>query len=173
MVHFKTVIKQFQQQGEKTGWTYIEIPTEAVAELKPSTKTSFRVKGRLDAFAIEKVALLPMGGGKFILTLNAAIRKGVKKSKGAALEVWLEADASPLLVDSEFLDCLADEPLAAKTFESLTKSHQLYFSKWIESAKTEQTRTRRIAQAVNALSKGWGYPEMLRAQKSDREKLGL
>lgn len=173
MVHFKTIIKRFAKQGEKTGWTYIEIPDEAVEQLKPATKTSFRVKGRLDDFAIEKAALMPMGGGKFILTLNAAIRKGIKKGKDATLDVWLEEDKAPLLVNEEFLDCLRDEPAAIKNFENITNSHRLYFSKWIESAKTEPTKARRIAMAVNALAKGWGFPEMLRAQKKEREQFGL
>ncbi|HVG14104.1 MAG TPA: YdeI/OmpD-associated family protein, partial [Chitinophagaceae bacterium] len=135
--------------------------------------TSFRVKGRLDHFAIEKAALLPMGKGKFILTLNAAIRKVIKKGTGASLEVKLQTDDSPLLVNTEFLDCLNDEPAAATTFQSLTKSHQLYFSKWIESAKTEPTKAKRIAMAVNALAKGWGFSEMLRAAKIKKEPYGL
>nr|MBP8244154.1 YdeI/OmpD-associated family protein [Chitinophagaceae bacterium] len=47
-------------------------------------------------------------------------------------------------------------------FESLTGSHQRYFSKWIDSAKTEPTRVKRITMAVNALAKKWGYGEMIR-----------
>jgi hypothetical protein len=42
----------------------------------------------------------------------------------------------------------------------------LYFSKWIEEAKTSQTKTKRIAMAVTALGLGQGYPEMIRANKS-------
>ncbi|HVF97457.1 MAG TPA: YdeI/OmpD-associated family protein, partial [Flavisolibacter sp.] len=59
------------------------------------------------------------------------------------------------------------------TFESLTKGHRLYFSKWIESAKTEPTKAKRIAMAVNALAKGWGYPEMMRANKKEKQDYGL
>jgi hypothetical protein len=173
MIHFTAIIKRFEEQGEKTGWTYIEIPDDAVLQLKPSTKTSFRVKGRLDFLEIEKVALLPIGKGKYILTLNADIRKGIGKVKGATLQVSLQRDDSPLLVNADFLDCLADEPGASTTFNGLTKGHQLYFSKWIESAKTEPTKAKRIAMAVNALAKGWGYPEMLRANKKEKEQYGL
>ncbi len=169
MLHFTAIIKRFASQGEKTGWTYIEVPEEIAAQLMPSTKTSFRIKGRLDNFEIQKQAVLPMGGGKFILTLNAAIRKGIKKGKGATINVWLKVDHAPLLINTDFLDCLNDEPDAVKTFASLTKSHQLYFSKWIESAKTEITKAKRIAMAVNALVKGWGFPQMLRANKKESQ----
>jgi hypothetical protein len=102
MIHFTAIIKRFEEQGEKTGWTYIEIPDDAVMQLKPSTKTSFRVKGRLDFLEIEKVALLPIGKGKYILTLNADIRKGIGKVKGATLQVSLQRDDSPLLVNADF-----------------------------------------------------------------------
>jgi hypothetical protein len=47
----------------------------------------------------------------------------------------------------------------------LPKSHQKYFSNWIESARTESTKAKRIAQAVNALSIGLGYGEMMRMNK--------
>ena len=65
----------------------------------------------------------------------------------------------------DFIACLKDEPMAKKHFESLTGSHQRYFSKWIDSAKTEETKVKRITMAVNALAKKWGYPEMLRSSQ--------
>ena len=34
-------------------------------------------------------------------------------------------------------------------------------SKWIASAKTEETKAKRIVMSVNALSKQMGYPEMI------------
>ncbi|HQV55523.1 MAG TPA: YdeI/OmpD-associated family protein, partial [Chitinophagaceae bacterium] len=46
-----------------------------------------------------------------------------------------------------------------------TGSHQKYFSKWIDAAKTEPTKVKRITMAVNALAKKVGYPEMIRAAK--------
>ena len=79
MIKFNATIKKFAQQGEKTGWTYIELPAAVAEKLQPGKKQSFRVKGSLDAFVIKGIALIPMGGGDFILPLNASIRKGVKK----------------------------------------------------------------------------------------------
>ena len=51
------------------------------------------------------------------------------------------------------MECLAAEPLALANFTKLPPSHQMYYSKWIEEAKTTSTLTNRIAKAVNALSK--------------------
>ena len=173
MLHFKTIIQKFGKQGEKTGWSYIVITEEQAAQLKPGTKTSFRVKGKLDHFAIEKTALLPMGDGIFIMALNATMRKGIKKQKGDEVSVHIEADDEPIRLNDDFIDCLNDEPKALQTFQSLPKGHQNYFSKWIESAKTEPTKAKRIAMAVNALAKGMGFPQMLRARKKEKEQFGL
>ena len=172
MVQFTTIIKKFDKQGEKTGWTYIKVGAKDAERLNPGVKTSYRVKGVLDQFTIEKVAMLPMGDGHFIIPLNAAIRKEIRKSKGDTLQVQLELDKEPLLLDKDFLECLQDEPEALKFFQTLAKGHQAYFSKWIQSAKTDPTRAKRIAMAVVALSRRMGFPEMLRAQKAEKQKLG-
>jgi Domain of unknown function (DUF1905)/Bacteriocin-protection, YdeI or OmpD-Associated len=170
MIQFTTTIMQFGQQGEKTGWHYIEIPADLAQKLKPGNKKSFRVKGKLDNFSFAGVALLPMGGGSFIMALNKELRKGIHKRKGAMLKVQLQADDKPYLLSAEFMECLSDEPGAFAFFKTLPRGHQNYFSKWIESAKTEPTKAKRIAQAVNALAKKHGFPEMLRALKREREK---
>ena len=167
MVQFTTTIKQFDQQGEKTGWTYIDIPSDIAEKLMPGNRKGFRVKGKLDSFPIKGIALLPMGGGNFILTLNADIRKGIRKKKGAMLEVRLQVDPEGYQLNRDFMTCLDDDPSAREYFDTLSSSHRNYFSKWIDSAKTEPTRIKRITMAVNALSKKWGYPEMLRNGKKD------
>lgn len=168
MVQFTTTIHKFDKQGEKTGWTYIEIPAGIAQKLKPGNKKSFRVKGKLDRFAIRGIALLPMGGGIFIMALNATMRKAIGKRQGAMLKVQLEEDEKGFVFNTDFMDCLNDEPAAAKFFNDLAGSHQRYFSKWIDDAKTEPTRVKRITKAVNALANKWGYPEMIRSSQSSR-----
>jgi hypothetical protein len=171
MIKFTAIIQKFGQQGEKTGWFYIEIPAKWAEKLNPGVKKGYRVKGKLDDFALKQVALLPMGHGSFILPLNLAIRKAIKKAKGAAVMVQMEVDETPLQLSIEFLECLADEPKALKHFNTLAKSHQAYFSKWIESAKTEETKAKRIALSVNALAKGWDYGQMIRTETQKRKDL--
>ena len=66
------------------------------------------------------------------------------------------------------MDCLGDEPKAMKGFEKLSGSEQKYFSNWIDSAKTPETKARRIAQMLDAMRKGYRYGEMIRALKAER-----
>ena len=162
MVEFTAVIQQFGKQGEKTSWSYIEIPTELSEQLKPGFKKSFRVKGKLDSYPIAQQAILPMGNGRFILPLKSMLRKAIQKNKGAKLHVLLEEDKKALLVVAELLECLGDSPVADKKFKKLPRSHQMYYSKWVESAKTVETRAKRIGLTIMAMEKNLTYAEMLR-----------
>jgi hypothetical protein len=168
-VSFVAPILQFEKNGDKTGWTYIVVPAQIASVLNPGSRKSFRVKGLLDQHPIKSVALLPMGEGDYILALNAAMRKGVKKTKGQKLKVTISADKVPPAINREFLLCLNDDPIALKHFNMLNRSHQLYFSNWINSAKTEPTKIKRIAGSVNALANGMGYGEMIRSLKKEKE----
>jgi hypothetical protein len=167
MIEFIATILKFKDKGEKTGWSYIHIGIDLAQELMPGNKKSFRVKGKLDNYTFEKVSLLPMGKGDFIMALNGEVRKKIRKEKGAMVNVRMEVDTREIKLSSDFLECLADEPKALKHFKTLAASHQKYFSKWIESAKTDTTKTRRIAQAVNALSMNLGFGEMLKMNRKN------
>ena len=168
MIQFIVTIQKFGKQGEKTGWTYIEIPSDIAEQINPGIKKSFRVKGKLDQHRISGVSLLPMGDGKFIMALNAAMRKGIGKRQGAKLDVQLEVDKKAYQLNKDFMECLADEPDAAAFFQSIPRSFQHYFSKWIDSAKTEATQTKRIAQAVSALARKMNFPEMIRSLQKNK-----
>jgi Domain of unknown function (DUF1905)/Bacteriocin-protection, YdeI or OmpD-Associated len=167
MIQFRTTILQFDKKGEKTGWSYIEISERRAQKLNPGCKVSFRVKGQIDDYIFEKVALLPMGDGSFILPVNGTIRKAIKKRRGDSVKVILQLDRRELTLCPELMECLGDDPMALSFFNGLPKSHQNYFSKWIESAKTSETKTKRIIMAVNALSNKQGFGEMIRANKSN------
>lgn len=171
MIRFETIIKKFDKQGEKTGWTYIDIPAAIAEQLYPGNKKSFRVKGTFDAFVFDGMALLPMGEGDFIIPLKADVRKAIQKRAGDTLSVQLSFQPKAYELAADFMACLEDEPVALTHFNTLTGSHRNYFSKWIESAKTEDTRTKRIALAVNALVRKMGYPEMIREQTAKNKLL--
>lgn len=165
LIKFTTAVKKFGEKGEKTGWTYFEIPPDLAQLLKPGNKKEFKVKGKLDNHAIQRQSVMPMGGGFFIMPLNADMRKAIGKKQGAMIDVQLAEDRSDFVFNADFIECLKDEPVAKAFFESLPGSHQRYFSKWIDSAKTEPTKVKRITLAVNALAKKWGYGEMIRDAK--------
>ncbi|HMR93077.1 MAG TPA: YdeI/OmpD-associated family protein [Chitinophagaceae bacterium] len=162
MIQFTAAIQQFREKGDKTGWMYIDIPADLAEQLSPGSKKAFRVKGTLDSYKIQGATLLPMGNGSFILPFNADMRKGTGKRKGAMISLKLSVDKKEYELNQELMACLTDEPDALSFFKSLAPSHQRYFSKWIESAKTEATRTKRIAQAVSGLARQMDFGSMVR-----------
>ena len=166
MITYTTTIHKFGANGDKTGWTYIEIPEDLAQQLIPGNKKSFRVKGKLDNYSIHSVAVLPMGNGSFLMALNATMRKGIGKRNGAMVQVALELDTTPLKVSAALLACLEDEPDARSFFDTLTPSHQRYFSNWIEEAKTETTKIKRLTACISALARRLEYGPMLREQKA-------
>jgi hypothetical protein len=160
MIRFTATIEKFGARGEKTGWTYVLIPLALAEQLKPGMRQSFRVKGSLDEVAVEHLALIPMGEGDFIIPLKADLRRKLRKQKGATLTVTVEADDRPLPMSEDFLACLEDEPNAMAYFKTLPGSHQRYYSKWIEEAKTEATKAKRIAQAIRGLGSKLDFGSM-------------
>ena len=168
MVEFNTIILQFAEQGEKTGWSYIEIPADIAQQMKPGNKKSFRVRGMLDGFAVQGMALMPMGEGRFIMALKAEVRKGIHKNAGAMLQVKLEEDKDyKVTMPDDLQECFDFEPEAFDFFNSLAMSHRNYFIKWINDAKTNETRAKRVINTVNAMLRKWDYGRMIREMRKD------
>jgi len=165
MIKFNTTILKFDKQGEKTGWTYIEINSAQAKKLNPGVKVGYRVKGKLDGFAFEKTALLPMGEGGFIIPLNGKIRKAIGKKMGDKLRVEMELDNRQIQPSADFMACLKQEPESMKFFKTMPGSHQRYYSKWIDAAKTPSTKAKRIVMALTAFSKKQRFNEMMRANR--------
>lgn len=166
-VAFTAQLHQFEEKGEKTGWTYLIVPASIAEEIKPGTKKSFRVQGTLDKYAIKTVALLPMGNGDFILPFNKEMRQGTRKKKGAMIAVSIALDTDDIALPNGFAECLADEPAAKKFFEDMRLSHRNYFIKWILGVKTEAAQAKRIAMVINALLRKQDFITMIRANKKE------
>lgn len=158
-------IDKFESNKDKTSWTFIIIPASIASQIHDNKK-GFRVKGKLDNYKIEMVSLLPIGGGDFMMPLNQQLRKGTGKgSRGEKLVVDIELDPREPEMSADLLMCLEDEPRAKETFDKFTPSHQRYFSKWIEDAKTIETKTKRLQRTIDGLAKGWDYGLVLRDGK--------
>ena len=171
MIKCTATIQKFDAQGEKTGWTYITITAAIAKKINPGVKKSYRVKGKLDDFEIDKVALMPMGEGDFIMAINAAMRKGIGKRKGATVQLQLELDNAAIIPPVELMECLQDEPAALQYFNSLPQGHRNYFTRWIDSAKTDATKTKRIVLVVKTMVRKMDFGAMLREERDERKKI--
>ncbi|MEJ2880351.1 YdeI/OmpD-associated family protein [Pedobacter sp. GR22-6] len=168
MITFKAEIEKFGEMGEKTGWSYIFIPHTLADQIKKDCRKSFRIKGKLDQVEISGMATTPMGEGDFIIALKAALRKKLRKEAGAVLEVQLEEDKDFKIELPEDLElCLSDETQLMENFMKMPMSHRNWYINWLNSAKTETTRTKRLVKIVSAMDRGLDFGEMMREGKGE------
>lgn len=166
MLIFESIIEKFEANGEKTGWSYIFISKDMAHQIKPNEKRSFRVKGKLDKLAVAGLSLTPVGQGDFILALKADLRKKLKKEAGAPILVSLELDADFKIEMPQDLEiCLAEEHDLLSQFIKMPKSHQNYYINWLNSAKTEPTRTKRLAMIINAMAEKLDFATMIKKSR--------
>lgn len=112
------------------------------------------VKGVIDDYVLKSFNLMPMANGSMFMPVRAEIRKQIKKSEGDQVKLVLYADHDPLDIPPDLLECLRDEPAAHKTFYGFPENEQKQYIDWIYSAKKEETRVERIAEAINRLTRG-------------------
>ena len=168
MVEFEAIIEKYAKNGEKTGWTYFEILLDIAEKIKPKTRTAYRVKGSLNNYEIRQVALVPIGEGNFIIALNAEMRKHIKKQVGDKIQVKLAEETEELPISADLLASLELEPSALEVFNSYPKGHQRYYSNWVESAKTYETKSKRIYMCLYGLINKMDYGQMIRHFKNEK-----
>jgi Bacteriocin-protection, YdeI or OmpD-Associated/Domain of unknown function (DUF1905) len=95
-------------------------------------------------------------GGEHLLGLNREVREAAGVEAGDAVEVALELDTAPREVEPPAIltEALAGDPEAQAAFERLAYTHRKEYARWIEEAKREETRQRRVAQALEMLREG-------------------
>lgn len=165
MIKFTATIQIDSRDPDKKGWSFIIISKALSAKLNPGVRKGFRVKGKLDNFEIRQTSLLPVQGERFMLPFNARMRKGTGKQAGDKVVVQMDVDKKPLRMNDDLLVCLNDEPAALAYFNRLPPSHQRYYSKWIDDAKTQSTRVKRINMALAALAQKKHFGFMIRESK--------
>jgi uncharacterized protein YdeI (YjbR/CyaY-like superfamily) len=88
--------------------------------------------------------------GEFLLGLSRAVREAAGVEAGDDVEVKLEFDQAPREVElpQELADALESDGSARAAFERLAYTHRKEFARWIAEAKREETRRRRLEQAL-------------------------
>lgn len=167
MITLKAEIERFESFGDKTGWSYVFIPQDVAHQIKPDNRREVRVKGFIDDLAISGICMMPVKGDGFIIPLRKDIRKALRKEEGAEIFLQLEWHADFKIEMPDDLEiCLGQEDGILEHFLSMPKSHQNYFINWLNTAKTEPTRTKRLIMIVNAMFKNWDFGRMIRENKS-------
>ncbi len=126
--------------------TGFEVPAAAVEALGGGRKPAVRVTLRGHTYR-SSVAVM---GGVFLLGVSAENRAAAGVAAGDVVDVDLELDTAPRVVDvpPELAAALAADPAAAGTFEQLSYSGRLRHALDVGGAKTAATRERRLAKVL-------------------------
>jgi Bacteriocin-protection, YdeI or OmpD-Associated/Domain of unknown function (DUF1905) len=95
-------------------------------------------------------------GGEFLLGLSREVRTGAGAEAGDEVTVTIALDEAPREVDvpSALAQALDGDAEAAARFEALAHTHRKELARWIAEAKKDETRERRVAQALEMLREG-------------------
>jgi len=95
-------------------------------------------------------------GGEFLVGLNRDVRQGARVEAGDEVEVTIELDTAPrdVEVPEALAAALAADPQAKAAFEGMAFTHRKEYARWVAEAKQEETRQRRVRQALDMLRAG-------------------
>lgn len=132
--------------------TGIEVPAEVVEALGAGKKPAVTVT--IDGTYTYRNTVASMGG-RYLVGVSAEHRAAAGVAAGDEIEVTLEVDAAPRVVEVPADLAAALEAGGVRpAFDHLAFSHRKEHVRAIESAKAPETRARRIAKAVEKLQAG-------------------
>ena len=167
MVQFTTHI---EDKKNYIGWVHIIIPADIAAKLHPEDKRGFRIKGKIDVYVFKGIGLLPAGEGDYFMAIKTTIRRAIGKRPGDKVTVQLEKDETEYQLPELLLACLEEEPEASAFFNTLSKGHQRYYGNWIDTAKTDETKVKRVAETINALLRKQHFGQMMQFKKAQKKE---
>jgi hypothetical protein len=145
---------RFRARVESHGKTAtgIRVPDQLVADLAAGKRPKVAVT--INGYRY-RTSVAPMGG-QFLVGVSAEVRAGAGVAAGDEVDVDIELDTAPreVAVPADLAEALAGDNEVARFFAGLSYSHQRAYVTWIESAKKDETRRRRVAQAVVKLRDG-------------------
>lgn len=94
--------------------------------------------------------------GEFLVGLSREVRQNAGAEAGDEVEVALELDEAPREVEvpEALAAALAADPEASASFERMAFTHRKEYARWVTEAKKEETRERRVQQAVEMIRSG-------------------
>jgi bifunctional DNA-binding transcriptional regulator/antitoxin component of YhaV-PrlF toxin-antitoxin module len=139
--------------GGKTA-TGMEVPPEVVEALGAGRRPAVRVTVGGHTYR----STIATMGGRFLLPLSAENRSAAGVAAGDPVEVDVELDDAPRVVEvpADLAEALDAEPAARRRFDALPYSHQRRYVLAVEGAKAEATRQRRVATTVATLAEEAG-----------------
>ncbi len=142
---------------------YVDVPENVLAALAPVNGRGTRAKRRPAAKYIPVIArvngraaptaLLPAGAGRYRMQFNAQLRKAANADVGdlVRVEISLDRKSRELAVPEDLRAALNRHAKARTAFETAPPGFRRQILKWMDSAKGESTRMRRIEVVIDRM----------------------
>jgi hypothetical protein len=146
-ITFRSVV----ELGGKTA-TGIPVPDDVVTALGFTKRPAVSVT--VGGYTY-RTTVAPMGG-RYFVPLSAENRTSAGVAAGDEVNVSIALDTAPRTVDvpADLATALAQNNAVKAAFDKLSYSNQRRLVLSVEGAKTDETRQRRIAKAIDELAAG-------------------
>ncbi len=150
---FKAKLARPVSEGKAESWTFVLLPTSVSAKLP--TRAMASVEGTLNGAPFLAVAV-PDGKGGHWLKVEKKLRLAAGADAGDTVEIELASatEEVELPVPPDLRKALAATPEAKAVWTDITTIARRDWIFWITTAKTTETRARRIANACSMLAGG-------------------
>jgi len=140
----------------KTGASLVlKIPASVSKGLPSSDKAT--VEGTINGHPF-RATLEPNTSGSHLLYVNRAMREGAQADAGDTARLVILVPEPEPSVPADLRGALAASQRAKTFWKTVTYMNRHDWIRWIDSAKTSDTRARRIALAIEWLSSGKRTP---------------
>ena len=131
--------------------TGIEVPEAVIEQLGHGRRPPVVVTLRGHTYRSTVASM----GGRFLVPVSAENRSAAGVAAGDELEVTLRLDDTPrqVALPDDLAAALARVPGASERFEALAPSHRKEHVRSVEEAKKPETRAKRVAKVVDAVSR--------------------
>ncbi|ACO84998.1 YdeI/OmpD-associated family protein [Clostridium botulinum] len=126
--------------------TYVEIPFDVEKEFA-AKRVKVLVKFENEEY---RGSIVNMGLSCYIIGITKEIRNKIDRTYGDTIKVELQKDEEEriVIVPEEFKVKLSNNKIANDFYESLSYSQKHKYIQWITSAKKEETKVKRMKEAI-------------------------
>lgn len=99
-------------------------------------------------------------GGRYFVGMRKDLRSQAGVDPGDEVSVTLESDDAPRTVDGppDLARALSRSREAKKAFDALSFTHRKEYVRWVDEAKKDDTRQRRVHKTIEMLLAGTKHP---------------
>jgi Bacteriocin-protection, YdeI or OmpD-Associated/Domain of unknown function (DUF1905) len=138
------------------GGAYVLFPFDTEKEF--ATKGKVPVKATFNG-VLHTGSLIKYRNPLHMMGVPKSIREQIGKVPGDTIEVvvWRDEEVRTVEVPAQFGELIKKEGLLP-VFEKLSYTHRKEYCRWITDAKKEETRLKRLGNAIEMLKKGISTP---------------